>query len=299
MDNKPSKEDVVESSDDDDDENKHAEPASKSADKVVLSQEDENSNLEPVGSDVGETVEPNAVEMDEEDERKTDSQERGSRNSQGLLTRMRKNITSKTMGTRLGRKTISLFIGEGGVQLLHHFKAVAIADKGEAYAKQLKRRVLRTAVKVKALLERNVLKLDQFRRLNKLSLTILRALETALKGVEAGKDLATVDVESLSEMFSQLTVEMVTLYRPHFTVKNVQKLKETMNYWGGRHFLELFLGDTRMKEDRVGSIAAIQKMFDEEEQQKRRTSLAAKAKAVDGSRSASDVETTKPTQNNE
>jgi hypothetical protein len=237
--------------------------AEKSVDRVGGNETSLNSNLRPVTSDDEKREYNEGVTVsDEESSEQGYASKDPAKRDQGLMLRLKKSISSKTMSTRLGRKTISHFIGEGGVNLLNSFKNSAKKDKGDPYSKQLKRRVLRTAVKTKLLLDSKDLTLNDFGTLNRYSLNLLKAVQRALKVAEEQKQEVSVsDIESLSEMFSQFTVEIVLLLRPYLKGKNIDKLQETLNYWGGRHFLTIFMNTEAHKPEREISIQAINSMF--------------------------------------
>lgn len=182
--------------------------------------------------------------------------------SQSRYALMKKNLRSKFMNTKLGRRAAMSFIGEGGVSLMHHFKAAAKLDKGEKFSKQLKRRVLRIAVKVQLAIKQKKVEIKDLTNLNKISLRALKSLQRALEITEESKEEVSHDyIDNLEEMFSQFTVELVTIFRPHMTAKNINKTKETLNYWGGKHFLNLLVKDEGYKKERIGAIESIKQML--------------------------------------
>ena len=73
-------------------------------------------------------------------------------------------------------------------------------------------------------------------------------------------------------MFSQFTVELVLLCRAHITPKNVGKAQETLNYFGGRHFLTLLLNDAAYVDENGSAVEAITHML--KESHKNRTRVA-------------------------
>lgn len=177
---------------------------------------------------------------------------------QSTMLRLKKGFASRTVGTKLGRKAVAYFIGESGVGLLHHLKAAAKKDKGEKFAKSLKKISLKSAVKAKVLLDSGVMRLEQYGQLRQRSLKLLYVLSTVLGNP---KNIRQRDLEEIEEMFSQFTVTVVTLYAPHFTRKNVDRLRDTLNYWGSRHFLSLLALTPEYRGEREGIVHSIESMF--------------------------------------
>jgi len=207
--------------------------------------------------------------------RSSTASNRSSNHRQSLMLRMRKSLRSKSISSRFGRKAVSKLLGDAGVSLLHNFKAAAMRDKGEKYGKQLKRRVLRTAIKVTMLIKSKIIALDRLTHLNLLALHIMRGLQRCLTEPEreAEKvDVPNEDIEALVEMFSQFTVELVLLFRTHISPKNLGKAKDTLNYWGGRHFLTLLLNDPAYIDENASVFEAINHML--KESHKNRTRVA-------------------------
>lgn len=261
----PDPDEDIESSDDEVQTDVQKQYNSRSCDRVGTYEDSRNSALRPMSEGEQEEAERFRGKVSEEDEEQEDSDGPADASAkQGLMMRFKKSVSSATVNTRLGRKTISHFIGEGGIKLMHFFKSSATKDKREPFSKQLKRRVLRTAVKTKFLIDNKSLSLNDFSTLNKYSLTLLSAVHKSMSQVEAGKEVDVAEIESLSEMFSQFTVEIVLLLRPHLSPKNIDKLQETLNYWGGRHFLTLIINSPDHKAERIGSIQAIDTMFKEQ-----------------------------------
>lgn len=185
---------------------------------------------------------------------------------QSLIVRMRKSIRSKSISSRFGRKAISMIIGPAGVSLLHNFKAAALRDKGEKYAKQLKRRVLRTAIKVHMVIKSKTISLDRLSHLNTLALHIMRGLQGSLIPPtmdSAAEEIPKDNIEALVELFSQFTVELVIVFGAAITPKNLGKAKDTLNYWGGRHFLTLLLNNPHYQDENIASHEAITHMLEE------------------------------------
>ena len=68
-------------------------------------------------------------------------------------------------------------------------------------------------------------------------------------------------MEDASECCSQFTVQVTTVHKPYFSKQNVDSLKTTLNYWGGRHFLVQLTENEEYTTDRESMLHLINCML--------------------------------------
>jgi len=162
-----------------------------------------------------------------------------------MIDRVKRNLASRTCNTRVGRKAVGHFIGEGGMAVINNLKKAAAKDRGEKFAQQLKLVAMKSAVKAKLLIDNKKLSLNNFSRLTNFSVQITYGLNHILQLDEAKRKLSLSKyIEELSEIFSQFCVECVTVFQRHMSSNNLNAMRDTINYWGGRHFLIYFVDNS-------------------------------------------------------
>ena len=131
------------------------------------------------------------------------------------------------------------FVGDAGAQLLGQLKAVGCKHGGKARGKQLKRRLMRTAIKLKLRIDQGALDPRQLHPLTKPAhvflLNLYRSLETVLLPGNGGG--TSGDISNYVRDIQSVALPVFSF----MSAKNYAKLDETLGFFADGEFWVFFL----------------------------------------------------------
>jgi len=168
--------------------------------------------------------------------------EEKTRKSQSNIVSMKKFLASKGAKSSMGQKAILHFLGAQGTNILASLQNAATRDVGEQKAKALIENVYVLACKSKVLYDAKLITPANTREfispVNQLAIGIFMLLEGKKKHPAKKADVTPVALK-----FAQLEVSLLNLLKPLIKEKNQQKVSETIQYFGGSAFLDLFVNN--------------------------------------------------------
>lgn len=188
---------------------------------------------------------------------------------QSRLFKTKKFFASKTAQTKLGRKVIFSYLGDSANALLDSLKTAAKRDAGKKKAEKMIKLILKLALKGKLLYDEKYITPVHIRSM----VNPVNDMTTKLyEGLEYEGPMPAHMFGLLHAKFTVLEDLLVQIIGPNMQPKNVDKLREVIQYFGGEHLLSLLLNDPNYKQERdtiEGAVGALVAPLIEEERDRR------------------------------
>lgn len=182
---------------------------------------------------------------------------------QSRLQRAKKNIQSRTLDSRFGRKSVSAVgLGLSEKEVISILKEAVSLDKGHDFAKHAKKTILKTAMKLHNLEEMHLFTDEAIRPaaipFNNLAVCLLWHLERAATVREEEK----INTQRLCGYFDEARKVSIQILEPLMTKKNVNLVSDLASYLGSPEFIDKFLYDARFSEYRETILKHVRELLE-------------------------------------
>lgn len=186
-------------------------------------------------------------------------------------SRAKKNLTSRTLNSKLGRKGVTGGLGPHENAIISAVKsAVSLYKNSPECGREAKKLILRTAAKVKIMDDEGVLTGPEVQAaagpINDFGVCFLWFMERASTAMISSKRPTPIDVTRLVTLVEDVRKCCIDVLRPLITEKNISPVDELLMLLGSHDFLDLFFNDQRFQNDRaiiLHSVNALLEPFSE------------------------------------
>lgn len=181
------------------------------------------------------------------------------RKKEGVMSRAKKNLASKTASSPIGKKVMKALLNEETTTLINSLKRIVRKESGQKKADEIEKNIIKIAVKSYLLVENKTLKGEAFLVADKPLRDAFELMAKIFNGRHRVKsDKIAEACDRVVEHFKKAEEVITNLLAPHLKAKNMIRITQTFSAIANRDFLSKVYQDDELEPDLENLIDAME-----------------------------------------